>query len=62
MLYKESQKMADLIADQPGVLLVMSRFGMPLGVGDQTVSEYGDGSHVKDIPDIQEGKRCIFVS
>ncbi len=32
--------MADLIADQPGVLLVMSRFGMPLGVGDQTVSEY----------------------
>ncbi len=40
MLYKESQKMADLIADQPGVLLVMSRFGMPLGVGDQTVSEY----------------------
>lgn len=32
--------MSAIIADQPGVLLVMSRFGMPLGVGDKTVGEF----------------------
>lgn len=37
--YKETDKMSDLICDNYSLLLVMSRFGLPLGFGDKTVRE-----------------------
>jgi regulator of cell morphogenesis and NO signaling len=37
--YKETDKMCDLICDNYPMLLVMSRFGIALGFGDQTVGE-----------------------
>jgi len=38
--------MSAIIEDQPGVLLIMSRFGLPLGVGDKTVDEFCTGHGV----------------
>lgn len=37
--YKETDKMSDLICGNYSLLLVMSRFGLPLGFGDRTVKE-----------------------
>lgn len=37
--YKETHPMAELISDQPGLLQLMARFGLPLGVGDKTVAQ-----------------------
>lgn len=37
--YKETDKMSDLICDNYNLLQVISRFGLPLGVGDRTVEE-----------------------
>ena len=37
--YKKSDTMCDVICDEPMLLQTMSRFGIPLGVGDQTVEE-----------------------
>lgn len=37
--YKHSDKMIDLISDNYSLLQVMSRFGLSLGFGDQTVKE-----------------------
>ena len=37
--YKETDKMCDLICENYPMLLVMSRFGIALGFGDQTIGE-----------------------
>jgi regulator of cell morphogenesis and NO signaling len=37
--YKETDRMSDLICDNYNLLQVISRFGLPLGVGDKTVKE-----------------------
>lgn len=37
--YKPSDRMCDIICDEPTLLQMMSRFGIPLGVGEQTVSQ-----------------------
>lgn len=37
--YKEIDKMSDLICNNYNLLQVISRFGLPLGVGDRTVKE-----------------------
>lgn len=36
--YKETDRMSDIICDDYRLLQVISRFGLPLGVGDQTVA------------------------
>ena len=38
-MYKPTDKMSDLIANHYKILFVMSRFGIPLGVGDKTIDE-----------------------
>lgn len=47
--YKESDHMCDIICDEPALLQMMSRFGMPLGVGDLTVAEVCE-AHQVDTP------------
>ena len=37
--YKETDHMCDVICDEPSLLQMISRFGIPLGVGDQTVRQ-----------------------
>lgn len=37
--YKETDRMCDLICDHYPMLLVMSRFGIPLGFGDKSIRE-----------------------
>lgn len=37
--YKESDKMSDLISDNYSMLLVMSRFGIPMGVGEKSIKD-----------------------
>lgn len=37
--YNESEKMCDLICNEPALLQMMCRFGIPLGVADKTVGE-----------------------
>lgn len=37
--YKEADKMSDLICNNYSLLMVLSRFGLPLGFGDKTVKE-----------------------
>ena len=37
--YKETDHMCDVICDKPSLLQMLSRFGIPLGVGDQTVKQ-----------------------
>ncbi len=37
--YKDSDHMCDVICDEPSLLQMLSRFGIPLGVGDQTVRQ-----------------------
>ncbi len=38
-VYTSADKMSELICDNYPMLLVMSRFGIPLGFGDQTIAE-----------------------
>ncbi len=38
-IYKDSDHMCDVICDEPSLLQMLSRFGIPLGVGDQTVRQ-----------------------
>lgn len=45
-LYNESRKMSDLICDEPGLLQMMCRFGIPLGVGEKSVAEVCEQSGV----------------
>lgn len=37
--YKDTDHICDVICDEPSLLQMMSRFGLPLGVGDQTVRQ-----------------------
>lgn len=37
--YKDSDHMCNVICDEPSLLQMLSRFGIPLGVGDQTVRQ-----------------------
>ena len=37
--YKDSDHMCDVICDEPSLLQMLSRFGIPLGVGDQMVRQ-----------------------
>lgn len=37
--YKETDHMCDVICEEPSLLQMISRFGIPLGVGDQTVKQ-----------------------
>lgn len=37
--YNENDKMCDVICDEPALLQMICRFGIPLGVGDKTVDE-----------------------
>lgn len=37
--YKENDPVSDVICDEPSLLQMMARFGLPLGVGDQTVRQ-----------------------
>jgi regulator of cell morphogenesis and NO signaling len=37
--YRETDKMSDLIGGNYPMLLVMSRFGIPLGFGEKNVKE-----------------------
>ena len=37
--YKATDKMSDLICENYTLLMVMSRFGLPLGFGDKNVKE-----------------------
>ena len=39
LCYKTTDKMADIISDNPSLLQIMSRFGMKLGFGDSTVEQ-----------------------
>ncbi len=38
IFYSETMPMCDVISDQPSLLQMMSRFGIPLGVGDNSVA------------------------
>ncbi len=44
--YKDSDHMCDVICDEPSLLQMLSRFGIPLGVGDQTVRQVCEGHGV----------------
>ena len=46
--YASTDKMSDLICGNYNLLLVMSRFGLSLGFGDQTVEQVCD----------QQGRAC----
>ncbi len=37
--YRASDKLRDVVADQPMLLMALSRFGIPLGFGDDTVEQ-----------------------
>ncbi|MDR0757065.1 MAG: hemerythrin domain-containing protein [Tannerella sp.] len=47
--YKETDKMSDLICENYQMLLVMSRFGIALGFGEQSIGEVCKNNHV-DVP------------
>ena len=44
--YTEHNKMSDVIASQPSLLQMISRFGIQLGVGEKTVREVCEASKV----------------
>lgn len=44
--YRETDKMSDLIRENYPMLLVMSRFGIPLGFGDKNIREVCSANHV----------------
>ena len=44
--YNEQTKMSDIISGEPTLLQMMSRFGIPLGVGERTVDEVCRASNV----------------
>ena len=39
VFYNETSKMSDLICDEPAMLQMMCRFGIPLGVGEKSVAD-----------------------
>ncbi len=46
IFYNESSKMCDVISDEPPLLQMMSRFGIPLGVGEKSIREVCEQHHV----------------
>lgn len=44
--YKPTDHMSDVISDEPSLLQMMSRFGIPLGFGEQTVRQVCEAHHV----------------
>ncbi len=44
--YTESTKMCDIISNAPSLLQMMSRFGIPLGVGERTVRDVCEANNV----------------
>ena len=44
--YKETDHMCDIVCDEPSLLQMMSRFGIPLGVGDLTVAQVCEAHQV----------------
>ena len=46
MHYSAQDKMCDLIAAEYTALQIISRFGLPLGVGDKTIQEVCEEHHV----------------
>lgn len=44
--YKETDHLCDVICDEPSLLQMISRFGIPLGVGDQTVRQVCEAHNV----------------
>ena len=46
MQYSSQDKMCDLISSEFHALQIISRFGLPLGVGDKTILEVCDAHHV----------------
>ena len=44
--YKATDHMSDVIADEPSLLQMMTRFGIPLGFGEQTVQQVCEAHHV----------------
>ena len=47
--YKDSDRMCDLISDEPALLQMMSRFGIPLGIGEQTVKQVCEANKVDTV-------------
>jgi regulator of cell morphogenesis and NO signaling len=45
-IYTPDDKMSDLILENYSLLLVMNRFGLSLGIGEKTIREVCDQSHV----------------
>lgn len=41
--------MSDIICDEPSLLQMMSRFGIPLGVGERTVKEVCETNNVDTV-------------
>ena len=44
--YRETDKICEIISSSPGILQMMCRFGIPLGVGEKTVREVCEESNV----------------
>jgi regulator of cell morphogenesis and NO signaling len=44
--YKDNDKMSDVICDEPALLQMMTRFGIPLGVGDKSVKEICENNNI----------------
>ena len=42
MLYTKSHKMCQLMAQEHDAIMIISRFGLPMGVGEQTIEEVCD--------------------
>lgn len=49
MNYRENDKMHAVICDEPTLLQMMCRFGIPLGVGEKTVREVCEENHVDTV-------------
>lgn len=49
MNYRETDKMYAVICDEPTLLQMMCRFGIPLGVGEKTVREVCEENKVDTI-------------
>ena len=46
IMYKASHKMCDLIAHEEDAIQIISRFGLEMGVGEQTIEQVCEAYHV----------------
>ena len=63
--YNPSDRMSEIISSSPSLLQMMCRFGIPLGVGEKTVREVCEESHVHTgtflaVANYMNGKRWSF--